>query len=348
MKYFIYSVILIFSFALLQAEETVLLSWSSKSAIDVKTKRKFEAKFRIKLGDMWKDEKPEILIKTLDVDECIIQISNIVSLKDLVNEVELEILALKDFKDYRLCLRSKNKIEYFRQTFAKREKDPEKEILTLDESMPNVVFFKKMEANPVGKSVSDCKLTGIVMNVGAMPAKMVRVNATILNALSEKIKEFDILLEQDKKPIILDGGDKFKIDRIEGGCKGFAGGKFGITWDGFKNKEVHVDSGVVGTDDSVFEFPKKEGEVSITKIVAKVINRSDLSLTVTIYNGLKKSMLNPVITIKLMNDKGELIQPITLEMEGELGSELTEPFTFEHKNAPPFSGIEQSIKYSTK
>jgi len=348
MKFNILLLILMISTVWVCAEDSKILSWTSASGLDSKVKRKFSAKFKIKLGDMWKDEKPELLIKTLDEDDCIMQVSDVVAYTDEATEIELAVPWLVEFKSYRLCIRTKHKIEYFRQTWVKKEKEPIKEELVLGEGVANVVFFKKIEANSVGKSVSDCKLTGSVINTGAAQAKMIRIKATITNALSEKIKEFEFLLEQDKKPVILDGGDKFKIDRIEGGCKGFAGGRFGITWEGGKDKEIQVDSGIVTSGESVFEYGKTEGDVQITKIVAKVINRNDLSLNITIYNGLGKTMFNPVITIKLTNDKGEVIQPITLEFEGELASKETAEIPFEHKNAPPFNGIQQSIKYSTK
>lgn len=348
MKFYFLLIILILNTVFVGAEDSKILSWTSASGLDPKTKRKFAAKFKIKLGDLWKDEKPELLIKTLDGDDCIMQLSDIVPFANEETEIELVVPGLVEFKSFRLCIRTKHKIEYFRQTWLKKEKEPVKEELVLGEGVANVVFFKKIEALSVGKSVSDCKLTGSVMNTGAAQAKMIRIKATITNALSEKIKEFEFLLEQDKKPVILDGGDKFKIDRVEGGCKGFAGGKFGITWEGGKDAEIHVDSGIVNTGESVFEYGKTEGDVQITKIVAKVINKNDLSLNITIYNGLSKAMFNPVITIKLTNEKGELIQPITLEFEGELAGKETAEIPFEHKNAPPFNGIQQSIKYSTK
>ena len=330
--------------------ETKLLTWFSEASLDAKTKRKFEAKFKIKLGDLWKNEKPEILIKTLDADECIQQVSDIVQLKGDESEVVLDVWGLKEFKTYRLCIRTKTKVEYFKQTYLKNEKEPIKEPMDLEDGQPNVTFFKAIEPKPVGKSVSDCKLTGIVLNAGSAQAKMIRVKGTILDALSNKIKDLDFLLEQDKKPVILDGGDKFKIDRIEGGMKGFAGGSFSISWDpgAVVEKEIPVDNAASKAGESVFEYGKVEGDVQITKIVTKVINKTDLSLTVTIYNGLDKAMFNPVITIKLVNEKGELIQPITTEFEGELASKEPFEFTFEHKNAPPFSGIVQSIKYGTK
>lgn len=348
MKYIFLLICCFFISIAVCAEDTKIVSWFSQSAIDVKTKRKFEAKFKIKLGDMWKNDKPEILIKTLDSDECILQISNIVPLANMENDVELLVLGLKDFKDYRLCLRTKNKIEYFRQTFAKRDKEPAREEINLEDGTPNVVFYKKMEAGQVGKSVSECKLTGIVMNIGASQAKMVKVKATISDGLGEKIKDFEFLLEQDKKPIIMDGGDKFKIERIEGGVKGWAGGTFGLTWDGGNDKEVHVDSGIVGAKESVFEFGKTEGDVSVTKIVVKTVNTNELNGKITIFNSMKKPILNPVVTVKLLNDKGELIQPIILDFEGELAGNEEFEFPFVHKNAPPFNGIGQSIKYSTK
>ena len=348
MKHYLLLICLIIYSSHIQAEDTKILSWFSQSALDSKTKRKFEAKFKIKLGDIWKNEKPEILIKTLDTEECIMQVSDIVALNNAECDVELVVGGLKDFKEFRLCLRTKTKIEYFRQTWAKREKEPIKEVNSLKDGEPEVVFFKKIEASPVGKSVSECKLLGMVMNIGMSQAKMIRIKATISNALGAKIKDFEFLLEQDKKPLFLDGGDKFKIDRIENDLKGFAGGKFGITWESNNDKDLKTEGALVGTAENIFEYGKIEGDVQITKIITKVVNKTDLSLKVTIYNGMAKPMLNPVITIKLMNDKGELIQPITLEFEGELGSKETAEIRFRHKSALPFSGIIQSIKYATK
>lgn len=329
------------------AEDSKILSWVSQSAIDNKVKRRFEAKFKIKLGDKWKAEKPEVLIKTLDDNECILQTSNVVQLKDGENEVDLIVPFLVDFKSFRLCLRTKYNVENYRQTWLKREKEPVIEDGAL-EAGANVVFFKKIEANSVGKSVTDCKLTGIVMNVGSSQAKMIRIKSTIKDALGNKIKGFEFLLEKEKSPVVLDGGDKFAIDRIESGVKGFAGGSFEITFEGGRDKEIQVDNGMVSVGESVFEYGKSETDVSITKVVAKFINQTDLSLKITIYNGLKTAMMNPTITIKLVNDKGEVIQPITLDFDGELGSKETAEIPFEHKNAPPFSGIVQSIKYKTK
>jgi len=98
------------------AEDSKLLSWSSASGLDSKVKRKFSAKFKIKLGDMWKDEKPELLIKTLDEDDCIMQVSDVVAYTDEATEIELAVPWLVEFKSYRLCIRTKHKIEYFRQT----------------------------------------------------------------------------------------------------------------------------------------------------------------------------------------------------------------------------------------
>jgi len=330
-----------------EVEVSILKKWKARSTLDIKTKRKFVVKGTIELGSLWIDKNPEILIKTLDRNDNIIQISDIYKVTEDTTSFKVTVLGLKKFNSYRLCIRTEKQVEYFRQSYKDKEKMPKLEPLKLKKNDSYVKMKGKGKAVQAKKD-KDCRLVGSIINKGSHRAKGIKIKASVLNGMGEKIKSIDIeLKDKEGNPIELDGGDVFSFDQLVENVPAFAGAGFSLEWGGAA-KEILVDNGQVSLKESIFEFDNDKKSAQITKIIANMENKNDLKLKISLYNGLDESIFNPIIIIKLTNEKGDLIQPITLSFKGELSSKQNHEIPYLHKKAPAFSGIEQSLKYSIK